>query len=322
VVLTIAVGALLVALSASSHTSTVPSVRVTLPPPARTAHLLAQTSIESVQRIATDTTLKPTAPDRLPARPTRRTAKVATPASSRPPPSLPDIGAALRVVQASESDGVTVGFAIYGANDQMLGGEDATSENYGGSITKSMLLVAYLRQIGNGGLSPEAQDELESMIEVSDNDSANWVYAHLTSPNSEVLDVASSAGMTGFQLDTSDPVYVLGQSHVTARDLARLFADIESLMPASQRGFGMGLLSHLSSDDQVGLLQAGLSGVVYSKEGWKPEPDGLEGTPYIVNQAGQFSKNGNTYGIAFTVAGVSDKPSGEAIIQRITSALA
>jgi hypothetical protein len=93
-------------------------------------------------------------------------------------------------------------------------------------------------------------------------------------------------------------------------------------MPASQRGFGMGLLSHLSSDDQVGLLQAGRPGVVYSKEGWKPEPDGLEGTPYIVNQAGQFSKNGNTYGIAFTVAGVSDKPSGEAIIQRITSALA
>jgi hypothetical protein len=225
------------------------------------------------------------------------------------------------MVQASEIGGVTVGFAIYGSNGQMLGGDNATSENYGGSITKSMLLVAYLRQVGNGGLSPEAQDELESMIEVSDNDAANWVYAHLTSPNSAVLDVASSVGMTGFQLDTSDPVYVLGQSHVTANDLARLFADIGSLMPGAQRSFGMGLLSHLSSADQVGLLQAGLPGVVYSKEGWKPEPDGLEGAPYIVNQAGQFSNNGNTYGIAFTVAGVSDEPSGEAIIERITSAL-
>ena len=83
----------------------------------------------------------------------------------------------------------------------------------------------------------------------------------------------------------------------------------------------MGLLSHLSSADQVGLLQAGLPGVVYSKEGWKPEPNGLEGAPYIVNQAGQFSVNRNTYGIAFTVAGVSDKPSGEAIIERIAAAL-
>jgi hypothetical protein len=225
------------------------------------------------------------------------------------------------MVQASEIDGVTVGFAIYRSNGQMLGGENATSQNYGGSITKSMLLVAYLRQTDNGELTPEAQDELKSMIEVSDNDAADWVYDHLTSPNSAVLNVASSVGMTGFQLDTNDPVYVLGQSHVTANDLARLFADIGSLMPAAQRRFGMGLLSHLASADQVGLLQASLPGVVYSKEGWKPEPDGLEGAPYIVNQAGQFSKNGNTYGIAFTIAGVSDKSSGEAIIQRITSAL-
>jgi hypothetical protein len=135
------------------------------------------------------------------------------------------------------------------------------------------------------------------------------------------LSVAASVGMTGFQLDTSDPVYVLGQSLVTANDLAMLFADIGNLIPPAQRSFGMGLLSHLSSADQVGLLQAGLPGAVYSKEGWKPEPDGLEGAPYIVNQAGRFSVNGNTYGIAFTVAGVSDKPSGEAIIERIAAAL-
>ena len=275
--------------------------------------------------IQADTTLKPTPPGRLPARPPHRVAKLPVPDPARATPvlsaSLPNIDAALRMVQASEVDGVTVGFAIYGSNGHMLGGENETSENYGGSITKSMLLVAYLRQTGDGVLTPEAQDELESMIEVSDNDAADWVYAHLTSPNSAVLDVASSVGMTGFQLDTSDPVYVLGQSHVTANDLARLFADIGGLMPAAQRSFGMGLLSHLASADQVGLLQAGLPGVVYSKEGWKPEPDGLEGAPYIVNQAGQFSKNGNTYGIAFTVAGVNDKPSAEAIIQRITSAL-
>jgi hypothetical protein len=285
----------------------------------------APTSIGLPRPIGAATTLKSTPPARLPARPPHRAAKVATPPPPRPVPlplsSLPDIAAALRVVQASEVDGVTVGFAVYGSNGQMLGAENATSENYGGSITKSMLLVAYLRQTGNGELSSEARGELESMIEVSDNDAADWVYAHLASPDSAVLDVASSVGMTGFELDTSDPVYVLGQSHVTANDLARLFADIGSLMPAAQRSFGMGLLSHLASADQVGLLQAGLPGVVYSKEGWKPEPDGLEGAPYIVNQAGQFSKDGNTYGIAFTVAGVSDKPSAEAIIQRITSAL-
>jgi beta-lactamase class A len=113
---------------------------------------------------------------------------------------LPNINAALRAVQAFEGDGVTVGFAIYGSNGQMLAGYDATSENYGGSITKAMLLVAYLQQIGDGTLSPEAQDELESMIEVSDNDAADWVYDDLSSPNSEVQSVADSVGMTGFKL--------------------------------------------------------------------------------------------------------------------------
>jgi hypothetical protein len=324
VAVTIGAGGLLVGLGGASQTSTVSSKAVTHP--ADTKPLLdGPASIVPPRAIRAGATLKPTAPNQLPASPPHKAAKLQTPPPPQPAPapssSLPNIAAALRIAQASGIDGVTVGFAIYGANGQMPGGENATTENYGGSITKSMLLVAYLRQIGNGGLTPQVQDELESMIEVSDNDAADWVYAHLASPHSAVLDVASNVGMTGFQLDTSDPVYVLGQSHVTANDLARLFADIGSLMPAAQRSFGMGLLSHLASADQVGLLQAGLPGVVYSKEGWKPEPDGLEGAPYIVNQAGQFSKDGNTYGIAFTIAGASDKPSAEAIIERIASSL-
>jgi len=315
---------LLFAPGSSSPTSTTASVRM-LPHPAQAANAHPTPTPTVALRRALTTpvriTPKPKAPVGVASSPPHAGPKVATPPPPPPPPSLPNVNAALEVVRASEADGVTVGFAIYSSNGQMLGGYGATSENYGGSITKSMLLVAYLQQTGNGIISPEAQGELESMIEVSDNDAADWVYAHLSSPNRAVLSVAASVGMTGFQLDTSDPVYVLGQSLVTANDLAMLFADIGNLIPPAQRSFGMGLLSHLSSADQVGLLQAGLPGAVYSKEGWKPEPDGLEGAPYIVNQAGRFSVNGNTYGIAFTVAGVSDKPSGEAIIERIAAAL-
>lgn len=204
----------------------------------------------------------------------------------------------------------------------MLGGYDATSQNYGGSITKSMLPVAYLQQIGDGTLSPEAQDELESMIEVSENDAADWAYDHLSSPNSQVQSAADSVGTTGFQLDTSDPVYVsrtVAGHRERLRTAVRRHRQPDTHCPA-KLWHGPTLPPLLSR--QVGLLQAGLHGVVYSKEGWKPKPSGLEGAPYNVNEAGQLWVNGSTYGVAFTVAGVSDRPSGEAVIERIAAALA
>jgi hypothetical protein len=157
------------------------------------------------------------------------------------------------------------------------------------------------------------------MIEVSDNDAADWVYQHLSSPSEQVEEVASAAGMTGFHLDLSDPVYVLGQSLVTAHDFARFFSGIQNLMPARYRSFGMGLLAHV--EQRVGLLAAGLPGTVFSKEGWKPEDAGLLGAPYVVNQAAQFTCRGMRYGIAVTVGHAADEGSAEAVVQRIASSL-
>jgi hypothetical protein len=127
--------------------------------------------------------------------------------------------------------------------------------------------------------------------------------------------------MSSFKLDTSDPVYVLGQSTITADDFAKFFSKIDTLLAGPQQKFGMDLLSHLSAADQNGLLDAGLPGTVYSKEGWKPEPSGTRGTPYIVNQAAQFGSNGNIYGIAVTVSGTTDQASGEAIVKSVATAL-
>ncbi len=159
------------------------------------------------------------------------------------------------------------------------------------------------------------------MIENSDNASADWVYSHLSNGSSDVKAVASAAGMSGFSIDTSDPVYVLGQSKITADDFAKFFSKIDTLTPDSQKSFGLDLLSHLSSADQNGLLQAGLPGTVYSKEGWKPETVASDGAPYVVNQAAQFSSGGTTYGVAVTVSGTSDQASGEAIVKNVVSAL-
>jgi hypothetical protein len=234
-----------------------------------------------------------------------------------------NIASATQAAQQASTGGTQVGFSVWDASSgKSVGSLNATSQNYGASITKSMLLVAYLTQVGSGTLSAEAKSELTNMIENSDNNSANWVYQHLNNASSAVANVASTSGMTGFTLDTtSDPVYVLGQSKITANDFAEFFSKIDTMLPAAQKDFGLGLLSHLSVADQVGLLQAGIPGTVYSKEGWKPEPSGTAGAPYVVNQAAQFTINQHTYGVAVTVSGTANQSSGETIVQDVVTAL-
>ncbi|MGO9793939.1 MAG: serine hydrolase [Solirubrobacteraceae bacterium] len=233
-----------------------------------------------------------------------------------------NIQAAERAARAAKGSGTQVGFAVFNSSGEELGFYDDTMENYGASITKSMLLVAYLNQVGSGQISTGTDQVLTQMIEASDNQSADDVWGLLHNPAAQVQQVASDAGMTDFQIDTSDPVYVLGQSKITARDFALFFSKIGQMIPAAQRSYGLKLLSHLDASDQVGLLQSGLPGTVYSKEGWKGEPTITGDQPYVVNQAGQFQKDGTAYGVAVTVAqDGGSQSSNEAIVQRIGAAL-
>lgn len=233
--------------------------------------------------------------------------------------------AAKQLAQKLAVNGTKIGYALYDSSGQQLASYD-NFENYGASITKSMILVAYLNQVGSGALSNTAKTYLSNMIEISDDASANWVYKQLNNGPKEIKAVATEAGMTGFEFNTSDPLYVLGQSKITANDFARFFSKVDTLINSSQRSYGLSLLSNLSSEDQVGLLKSGLPGTVYSKEGWKGETPNDLGPPYIVNQAAQFSFNGQTYGVAVTVSGIDASGStgqddGQNIIQQIVSTL-
>jgi hypothetical protein len=243
--------------------------------------------------------------------------------SAASPPRAPgcdfNLSAARAATFAELSAGYQVGFALVDSAGATLTAVNQNLQNYGASITKSMLLVAYLQDHASSGLDAAAVDELTPMIEVSDNEAADWVFQNLSSPSQDVERVASEAGMTGFHLDLSDPVYVLGQSLVTAHDFAHFFANIRGLMPVRYRNFGMGLLAHV--EQRVGLLAAGLPGTVYSKEGWKPEDEGLRGAPYVVNQAARFYCGATTYGLAVTVGHAADEGTAEAVVQRIASAL-
>jgi hypothetical protein len=260
------------------------------------------------------------------------TGAAATPAT--PTSVTIDNTAAQKAAQAASTGGTNVGYALYDSTGKLLANYNDTFENYGASITKSMILVAYLNQVGSGTLSSSATANLTGMIEQSNDQDSNNVLGLLNDPASQISAVASSAGMTGFKLNlTGDSLYNLGQSQITANDFAKFFSKIDTMFPATQKSFALGLLSTITP--QAGLLQAGLPGTVYSKEGWKPEPGGGsdppvsgspnpfgdEGAPWVVNQAGQFSSGGTTYGVAVTVSGTDSESSGEGIVKNVVSAL-
>lgn len=228
--------------------------------------------------------------------------------------------AAIAAAKSSSAGRTNVGFALYDSDGNKIGEYNADDKNYGASITKSMILVAYLKQVGSGKLKSDARSDLTSMIQQSNNDAANRIYGRLSNGPGAIKQVASQAGMTGFVFsDSEGKPYILGQSKVTAADFAKFFAKIDQMIPSTNRSFALGLLSNVSP--QTGLLQAGLPGTVYAKEGWKPEASGLQGAPYVVNQAAQFQSGGKTYGVAVTVGGTSDQDSGEAIVKKVVSKL-
>ena len=210
--------------------------------------------------------------------------------------------------------GVKVGFAVVAAGGQVLAQENATMQVPGASITKAMLLVAYLHQLAGAPLGPVASAHLQAMIEQSSNPDGSWVYAHLGAH--AVQHVAAAAGMTRFRLDVSDPSYTLGQSLVTALDQARLFAKIDQLLPARYRQYGIGLLQSISAGDRWGILNAGV-GVGASKAGWKPEP----GAGWVVNQAGQVQVQGQSAGLAVVSEGSASLTAGERIMQTVAGDL-
>lgn len=224
----------------------------------------------------------------------------------------------------AQSQTSLVGFAIVNSSGQIVSSYNATATDYGRSITKSMLLVAYLRQAGDGVLSAQARTNLSAMIERSANGNegpgADWVYRHLHDANAQVEQVAHDAGMSDFHLNTSDPVYVLGRSLVSAQDMALLFSKLSQLIPASQLGYAMTLLSNIAPGDpgHTGIYNAGIaSGPIYSKSGWEQETDGR----YTFNQAALVSIAGQQYAIAVITANNSSYTVGESIVQNLATDL-
>ena len=133
------------------------------------------------------------------------------------------------------------------------------------SVTKAMLLAAYLRQpaVSRRALRPADRNLLTPMIRWSSNRDASRVN-HLLGPGA--LDrVAARAGMTSF---TTLPE-CWSCSRITARDQTRLFLRIDSLLPRRHRAYGMGLLERVVPRQRWGVALVAPKGWrLYFKGGW------------------------------------------------------
>jgi D-alanyl-D-alanine dipeptidase len=148
------------------------------------------------------------------------------------------------------------------------------------SLVKAMLLTSYLRGIGNR--MPDAAERvvLGPMITVSSNDAADTVYNHVG--DAALYRLAKTVGMRSFSI-----AGYWANAHFSAEDQARLFNRIDRLIPKRSRGYALGLLSSIVSDQRWGFASfAHAAGFrTFFKGGWRGT-----GLGQLVHEAALFER--------------------------------
>ena len=186
----------------------------------------------------------------------------------RPPQRVPLPGDVGRAQEFAATRGDAVSFAAIDSRGRTYGFRDAMPFQ-SASVTKSMLLAAYLDRVGEGDLDSAAEDQLRAMITYSDNDAADAVYATVGDPGLE--QVADRVGMRDF-----DPAGYWSEAWITARDMARFMWRLEhrSLAPA-HRELALELLAGIVPEQRWGIpAAAGDAWSAWFKGGWRPSAAG------------------------------------------------
>jgi hypothetical protein len=191
---------------------------------------------------------------------------VAAPASAAAPRGWRD-GVENAAAYARTRDG-TVAFAVRTQRGTAGAGLDRAFTS--ASITKAMLLAAYLRQpaVRSRALQPSDRNLLTPMIRWSSNEDASRVN-HLLGPGA-LERLARRAGMTSF----STLPECWSCSRITARDQSRFFLAVDRLLPRRHRAYGMGLLGRVVPRQRWGVALVAPKGWrLYFKGGWTGSVD-------------------------------------------------
>jgi beta-lactamase class A len=201
------------------------------------------------------------------------------------PPGFPG----RRTVAAAEDwisgrDGV-VAFAVVDTNGEPAGGYREHEPFRLASLAKATMLVASLRDDPTPDAAIEAT--LTRMITESDNAAAHAIFGQVGAKGMRA--VAKAAGMADYEQGSG---WVDTRS--SAWDQARLFAHLESLVPAAGRGLARRLLSGVAPIQRWGIpAAAGPEGwTSYFKGGWL----GMDNR--LMVQAGRLEKGRKAWALA------------------------
>ncbi len=148
------------------------------------------------------------------------------------------------------------------------------------SLVKAMLLVAYLRGIGNRAPDAGERASLGPMITVSSNDAADTIYYRVGDP--ALYRLARLAGMKRFSV-----AGYWANAQLSAEDQARFFHRIDRLVPKASRGYARGLLSSIVSHQRWGFSRYSLASgfKTFFKGGWRGT-----GAGQLVHEAALFER--------------------------------
>ena len=161
------------------------------------------------------------------------------------------------------------------------------------SVVKAMLLVAYLRKIGNRMPDSSERASLGPMIRVSSNDAANTIYYRVG--DAALYDVARRAGMKRFWVGG-----YWGNAHFSAEDQALLFNRIDRLVPKASRGYARSLLSSIATHQRWGFSSFASAArfKTFFKGGWRGT-----GAGQLVHEAALFERNDTRFSMAVLTDG-------------------
>ena len=175
------------------------------------------------------------------------------------------------------------------------------------SLVKAMLLVAYLRRIGNRLPDAAERASLGPMITSSSNDAADTVYYRVG--DAGLNDVARRAGMTRFSV-----AGYWGNAQLTAGDQARLFSRIDRLVPRASRGYARGLLSSIVAHQRWGFSRFSLAHGwrTFFKGGWRGTAAGQ-----LVHEAALFERGDMRVSMAVLTDGNPSHDHGTATLREV-----
>jgi D-alanyl-D-alanine dipeptidase len=191
-----------------------------------------------------------------------------------PPPDR--VRAARRFL--SRRDGI-VSWALIDSHGRMHG-LAARRTFISASLVKAMLLVSYLRQVGNRAPTTSERAMLGPMITRSDNELATAVFARVGDLRLRAL--AARAGMKRFSVNG----YWSG-AQFSAADQARFFRVFDRLVPKRSRAYARGLLSSIVAWQRWGFSRFSLAAGfrTFFKGGWRGT-----GVGQLVHEAALFER--------------------------------